>query len=209
MRHTTFLLTGSLLIGVHPAYAFPIAPVGTECRIVIAGSSVPVVATYLGNSAQYSSNLFLELLSGGTPGGDGDRTNDRFIFNNQTSAVNSQVTLGTFVSGTELIFRLEVTNTRNNWFTGPASRNSDGKCHARVQDNYQPNTTLVSFEDLFGTPEGNAGFNDLSFSFTNTMSSNVVPEPATRGMVLGGLVTLYGLRRRRTHDRHCAKRRGP
>ncbi|MCC7053199.1 MAG: PEP-CTERM sorting domain-containing protein [Gemmatimonadaceae bacterium] len=198
MRRTALLLASSLVLGVQPVLAFPIAPVGTECRLVIAGGSAPVVATYLGNSATFSNNLFLMLTAGGTPGDDGDKTNDLFIFNNQTSAVNSQVTLGSFASGTELIFRLEVTNTGNNYFSGPSSRNADGKCHARVQNEYAPGTTLVSFEDLENTPEGDSGYNDLSFSFTNTVSSAVVPEPATNALLLVGLVALCRVRRRRT-----------
>ena len=38
---------------------------------------------------------------------------------------------------------------------------------------------LVSFEDLLGTPEGINGYNDLSFSFTNTHGANPVPEAST------------------------------
>jgi hypothetical protein len=57
-------------------------------------------------------------------------------------------------------------------------------------------TTLVSFEDLYGDPEGINGFNDLSFSFTNTAAA--VPEPESLALLLAGLGGLaVGLRRRK------------
>jgi hypothetical protein len=60
-----------------------------------------------------------------------------------------------------------------------------------VQANWEPNTTLVSFEDLFNGP---FDFNDLSFSFTNTVSS--VPEPATLALFGLGLLGLASAKRK-------------
>jgi hypothetical protein len=59
-----------------------------------------------------------------------------------------------------------------------------------------PNETLVSFEDLFGTPEGANGFNDLSFSFTNTTTPTATPEPMTLVLLGTGLVGVAFKRRR-------------
>ncbi|MEO6363140.1 MAG: PEP-CTERM sorting domain-containing protein [Caldimonas sp.] len=163
------------------AQAFPIAPPGTEGFSVVVSATGPVIARYEGNSAAFSNNLFL---------------NGTFIFNNQTSLVGSTVDLGSFAAGTELIFRLQVTNTSQNYFTGSASRNPDGQAHARVQDNFETGRTLVSFEDLFNGP---FNFNDLSFSFTNTRSEVMapVPEPETYAMLLAGLAALGVWSRRR------------
>ena len=94
------------------------------------------------------------------------------------------------------MFRLHVNNTGDDFFTGLASRNADNLFHARVQADWQPGTTLVSFEDLSGTPEGQNGYNDLSFSFTNT-SVTPVPEPETWGLMLAGLGVVAAVARRK------------
>ena len=71
------------------------------------------------------------------------------------------------------------------FYTGPASRNPDSHTHARVQADWLPGTTLVSFEDLYTGP---FNFNDLSFSFTNTTSGPVsVPEPNPLVLMLAGI----------------------
>lgn len=161
------------------AMAHPIAAVGTEGFSVIA-SGGEVIAKYEGNSAGYSNDLYLGL---------------DFIFNNHITPVGTTASLGSFAAGTELIFRLHVNNTGDDWYTGPASRNDDGLFHARVQQNWLPNTTLVSFEDLRGDPEGVNGFNDLSFSFTNTQS-HAVPETSPFLLMLTGLGLLAFARRK-------------
>lgn len=163
--------------------AFPIASPGTEgFPVVTAGGSV--VATYQGNSAGYSNDLYLERNADGTPGMDGNLSNDLFIFNNHASPVGSVLALGTFAPGIELVFRLHVNNTGEDFYSGLAIRNPDGLPHARVQNNWQPGTTLVSFEDLFATPEGVNGYNDLSFSFTNTRNT-AVPDGGATAFLLG------------------------
>lgn len=163
------------------AFAHPIATPGTEGLAVLA-SGGDVIATYEGNSAGYSNDLWLDLAS-------------LFIFNNHASVVGSTVNLGSFSAGSELVFRLHVNNTGEDFFTGEASRNSDNLFHARVQQNWKPNTTLVSFEDLRGLPEGINGYNDLSFSFTNTQTTSV-PEPSALALMLAGL-GLFGFATRR------------
>ncbi len=168
------------------AQAFPIAAPGSEGFLVIAGGG-EVVATYQGNSAAYSNDLYLE-------------NTGAFLFNNHSSPVGSTVSLGTFAAGTELIFRLHVNNTGEDYFTGPASRNPDSQAHARVQTAWAPDEALVSFEDLFNGP---FDYNDLSFSFTNVVGTvtppgGSVPEPSTAALaVLAALGLVSGARRRR------------
>jgi hypothetical protein len=166
------------------AQAQPIATPGTEGFSVIVNTTGQVLARYEGNSAAFSNDLYL---------------GSSFIFNNHATAVGTEVLLGSFAAGTELIFRLHVNNTGFDYFTGPAARNPDNHTHARVQSDWQTDRALVSFEDLFNGP---FDYNDLSFSFTNTRGTPVVPsipEPQTYALMLAGLgcIALAARRRRR------------
>lgn len=189
MKLPILAFTAAIAAGT-AAFAAPIALPGTEGLSVIAGGG-EVIATYQGTTAAYSNDLYLD-------NGDDDYTNDLFLFNNQTSAVGSTFNLGSFASGTELLFRLFVNNTLQNYFTGPASRNPDGVAHARVQSDWEVvGTTLVSFEDLFNGP---FDYNDLSFSFTNTSGEVIAPVPLPAGglLLLAALGGLAVVRRRKS-----------
>lgn len=181
------LATGSSL-----ASAFPIASTGAGLGVMVGGNN-PIIATYQGNSASYSNDLYLMLDNFGNSVDDGNLANDMFIFNNHTSAVGSTVNLGLYTVGSELMFRLHVNNTGFDYYTGSASRNPDSQEHARVEANWLPNETLVSFEDLYNGP---FDFNDLSFSFSNT-TTTAASEPASMILLALGLVGLGVVSRRK------------
>ncbi len=183
------MLAAALLAAPLAASAFPIAMAGTEGLTVLAGGGGNIVATYQGNSASYSNNLYLVT-------DDGIDNNDIFIFNNHGTPVGSTFDLGSFATGSELVFRLQVTNTGRDYYTGAASRNPDNNFHARAQENWALGTTLVSFEDLLGGP---FDYNDLSFTFTNTVTTDpvVVPVPAPVLLLGIGLAGMFAARRRR------------
>jgi len=154
-----------------------IAAVGTEGFSIIATGG-EVFATFEGNSGSYTSLLYLA----------SDTTE---LFNNHTSAVGSMVSLGSFAAGTELVFRMHVNNTGDDFYSGLADRNVDQMAHARAQAEWRLGTTLVSFEDLRGIPEGAGAYNDLSFSLKGVTVS-AVPEPTGMALALVGLMGVAG-----------------
>lgn len=90
-------------------------------------------------------------------------------------------------AGSELIFRLNVLTSGNNFFTGPASRNSDAVVHAIFSPWMAtakiPAGILVAFEDLRGG--GDADFNDFRFVVRGAqLTSSATPEP-TAILLLG------------------------
>ncbi len=185
MKHTVAGLAALLVTSVAvPASAVPIAAMGTEGYSVFAGGG-EVTATYQGSTGAYRSLLYVN--------------GDQFVFDNKADPLGATANLGSYAAGTELLFRLFVTDTQTSFFTGPAERNPDGVAHARVESDWmEEGTTLVSFEDLFNGP---FAYNDLSFSFTNTVGqedTSPVPLPAAAPLLAGAVGGLFALRRRRS-----------
>lgn len=167
------------------AATVPTPPAGTEgLKIFTTGGKV--TATFEGRDAGYSHILFLD-------NGDADYGNDLQLFDSASATTGSTALVGIFSAGTELLFRLLVSDG-NSYFSGPAARNYDNFPHASVQSNWKPGTTLVGFEDLpYG---GDRDYNDLAFSFTNTVAP--VPLPATLPLLAAGIAGFAALRRRKT-----------
>ena len=154
------------------------------CATVIA-SGGEVTATFITGSGFYWDYLYLDTVVAGNPnysnagGGSGETSN--FIFVNHGSVPGQVVNLGSFPAGTELIFHVVADTSGMNfgpgpyldWYTGPATRNADGDCHAWVDAAYTGpyGGTAVGFEDLFGL--GDAGYEDLIYTFSNVTSSAV------------------------------------
>jgi len=154
------------------------------CAKVIANGG-DGTATFIHGSGSYYDYLYLDTVVAGNPnysnagGGSGETSN--FIFVNHGSVAGQVVDLGSFPAGTELIFHV-VADTSGmsfgpgpylDWYTGPATRNADGFCHAWVDAAYTGpyGGTAIGFEDLFDL--GDAGYEDLIYTFSNVTSSAV------------------------------------
>lgn len=164
------------------ATAAPIAAVGSEGLSVIATGG-EILATFEGNTGSFTAILYL----------GSDVTE---LFNNHLTEIGKVISLGSFAAGTELVFRMHVNDTGDDFYTGPADRNADQTAHARAQAEWQLGTTLVSFEDLRGVPEGAFGYNDMSFSLKG-VSVSAVPEPSGLLLAMGGVAALTGLQGKR------------
>jgi hypothetical protein len=152
----------------------PIPPPGTECLSIVVTENNPVIATLRGTSAVFQNQILLMTDDQGNPCDDGNLNNDRHLFIN-FDPEGTQADLGTFPIGTKLTFR-DCVKQGCEWivYSGCAQTNPDGDCHARVQAEWMPNEALVGFEDLL---DGPFGFNDCSFSLTNTTAGEVTcPE---------------------------------
>ena len=109
----------------------------------------------------------------------------------RTLALNSEtgkiVPLGSFPSGTELIFGIFVQNTGNTFKMGPASRNPDNVIHAEVVPVSQ-GIYNVGFEDQFGG--GDLDLDDNVFQFRGgilnepTASEESIPTLGEWGVLL-------------------------
>lgn len=171
--HISKLIGFGLALVTGNTFAAPI--VGGQVMVANTGS---VSATFLAGYGSYSDDLMLYLPTNGLG----------IIFNNQTTPYGTVFNLGSYAAGTELQFQIYVINTNKTWYSGEASRNSDGMAHAAVTNDWMtPGITLVGFEDLVGAGDGD--YDDLAFSLTNAYGQTV-PEPGTLallGLGLGGL----------------------
>jgi len=181
------------------AVAFPVVPMDLSRSTAIVTDADRMTLTYEGTAATYSNDLYLMLDSFGNIGDDGDLTNDLFLFNNHSSALGSTFEIDKIAPGSELLFRLFVHDTGYNYYSGNRLRNPDWKVHAMFEREWKPGLSLVSFEDLYSTPQYGLGYNDLSFSFRNTRNTKTgdVPEPSSVSLLLVGVVGMIAFGRRK------------
>jgi hypothetical protein len=172
MRKFVLILLGAALASLSLAQ---------EGARVIVTADGDVTATFVGQSAGYSNDLYL----------DSPANSLGIIFNNHAANIGDTVDLGNFTAGTELLFRLHVNDTGEDFFSGDADRNADNHAHALLDPNYAPGASALYFEDLIGGPYD---YNDLGFSFTNTQGA--VPEPASMAALGLGVVAVIRRKRR-------------
>ncbi|WP_338849018.1 DUF4114 domain-containing protein [Massilia sp. W12] len=151
-------------------------------RLIVADTG-DVNVTFLGSDAGYTDVVFFE--------NDG-----RKLFTGHSTPVGSSINLGSFARGTELTFRMHVSNTGDNFFTGPASANPDNLIHAHASLDDNGNAVL-GFEDILGG--GDRDYNDIQLRVSNVAAP--VPEAETWGLMLAGLGGLGLIARRKKAEK--------
>jgi uncharacterized protein DUF4114/PEP-CTERM motif-containing protein len=185
---STLLLTGTVQAGL----LFDESLLDTEIlggRFLVATDGA-VEATFLGSDAGYFNILYLDSPDSWGTGSIFDKSTD----------YGTQISLGEFNAGTELIFRLFVSNTGLSFYNGEGSRNSetDGLPHAMAITTLLDNDlylTTVGFEDLRGG--GDLDYNDFMFSLSNVIDPPGIPEPSVLLLLAIGLIGFSLARRRR------------
>jgi len=109
-----------------------------------------VIVTCVGKGGGYTHELYL------------DNTN---TFICDSADIGTQVNLGTFPAGTELIFRLDVLNSGYSYYTGAAERNPDSEIHVRI-DSTESGAYRFGFEDLYGG--GDRDYDDCVFEVSGS-----------------------------------------
>src|SRR5262245_16231252 len=107
---------GAVIVAASGASALGQVEIGGR---VFVSSTDEVVATYLGTTAGVDHDLYLA----SPPNSLG------IIFSNHIDPVGTMRNLGSFPVGTELIFRMHVNNTSEDYFSGPGMDNPDGLPH--------------------------------------------------------------------------------
>ena len=109
-----------------------------------------VIVTCVAKGGGYTHELYL------------DNTN---TFICDSADVGTQVNLGTFPAGTELIFRLDVLSSGYSYYTGAAERNPDDEIHVRI-DSTESGAYRFGFEDLYGG--GDRDYDDCVFEVSGS-----------------------------------------
>lgn len=135
----------------------------TEPEIVINKSfttdiSRKLTVTCLGKDASYNHELYAEI-----------NGSSIFLFNSKQ--VGKVVNLGRFPVGTLVNFKLKVTTTGRNYYTGLPSNNHDGKNHVMITGS--GSTWSFGFEDKAG---GDWDYNDCLFEVSGVNLVNGTTE---------------------------------
>lgn len=178
---------------VVPVYSDIGTPVATGSQFVASGGVV--TAYYLGSiSAVYRSELYYTANGGPLT---------LIGFNTATSNPGDAVVLGDFAAGTDMTFYLKILLPVQLQGTFLSSDQPQVNVDSYTGGDFGIGAgeyTYIAFEDIKGAHDGkyknDYDYNDVMFAFSNLQ--NVVPEPATWGMMIVGFGFVgFALRRRK------------
>jgi hypothetical protein len=169
-----------------------------------AASTGQIDAYFVGDGgAAYDETLALFINGVLSPNG--------FGLDNHSSAVGQLFDLGSVVAGDTLVFAVSVNNpalsppyiysnpTLNGPYDGGTGINHiySTAYTADPAIGSIPDGTYVGFEDLPANNPPDFNYTDEQYVFTNVATVSSVPEPASLGLLGGGLIGLAALRRRK------------
>jgi len=167
----------------------PYPDIGTPApaNSFVAEADGAITAYFFATSAGYDSRI--GLWANGSLVGD-------YGLLNHSSSYGDSFLFGNVFAGDELVFELQVLDTKGSWYS-LATSNSDGKNHTYATDfsgdSLIPKGTYVGFEDLPNL--GDIDYNDHQFVFTN-VKNTTVPEPFSLALFGLGVAALGFARKR-------------
>jgi hypothetical protein len=175
----------------------PYPNVGTQAPTVplTAAATGPIDGYFYGASAGDTDLVQMCDITSGVCSG--------FEFNNQTTAVGTEVDFGSVMAGDAIAVNLENTSTGDTILSSDPSMSADGINHAYVTPYTAtgstavagiPPGTFIGMEDLSLTQGTDLDYNDDQFVFTNLGAQ--VPEPSLL-IVCIGLAGLLPVARRK------------
>ena len=181
-------------VGSRPATAGPTLDEAIFGGSLLVATTGGVTAKFLGSDAGYFNTLYLVGF-------------DDPIFDKDSRLFSEVIFPAPFSAGTELVFRLDVSNTAPSYFSGDKLRNPDDLPHTKAVTTFDEQTgtfvTTVGFEDLLGG--GDNDYNDFMFQLTNVTDpppTEAAPAPAPPVLALLGLgLAGIAFRARRRTDR--------
>lgn len=151
IQRTAFLalLTGSTTL---PARAAECITTSTPdaipaAELIVVADDATAWATFCDGSAGYTSDVYLS------------EPSLQYIATGHVTPSGTEVDLGFFVEGQELVFAIYVHDTGLWFYSGPGDRNPDGAVHAAVTD-LGGGAFHIGFEDLYGG--GDLDYNDIN-----------------------------------------------
>ena len=188
-RTTAALLASLAVLAGAPALAAPVADASGAGQGLVVSGDGDVTVTFTGRQGSHTKQLYLVR----------EGQDDLLLFDGQASAEGDAVSLGALGAGTDLVFRLAVTDGGGgqfDLFTGAGTLNPRGFANARAVT-MGAGLAMISFEDMWGG--GDLDFDDFGFNVSGAEAGPMLanPVPGAAVLMLTAIGGLVAARRRR------------